>query len=103
MNNYILEYYQAIKDGSIIVGEYIRLWYEYIVKGLKRKSFFYDQKKANKSIKFVETFCHHHEGELAPNLIKLELWQKAFLCQEMRDRWQRVHGWNPVRSFHRRQ
>ena len=79
MNNYILEYYQAIKDGSIIVGEYVRLWYEYIVKGLKKKSFFYDQKKANKSIKFVETFCHHHEGELAPNLIKLELWQKAFL------------------------
>ena len=79
MNNYILEYYQAIKDGSIVVGEHIRLWYEYIIKGLKNKSFYYNQKKANKSIKFIETFCHHHEGELAPNLIKLELWQKAFL------------------------
>lgn len=79
MNNYILEYYQAIKDGSIVVGEHIRLWYEYIIKGLKNKSFYFNQKKANKSIKFIETFCHHHEGELAPNLIKLELWQKAFL------------------------
>ena len=79
MNNYILEYYQAIKDGSIVVSEHIRLWYEYIIKGLKNKSFYYNQKKANKSIKFIETFCHHHEGELAPNLIKLELWQKAFL------------------------
>ena len=28
---------------------------------------------------FIESFCHHHEGELAPNKIKLELWQKAFL------------------------
>ena len=79
MTNYILEYYQAIKDGSIVVGEHIRLWYEYIIQGLKNKSFYYNQKKANKSIKFIETFCHHHEGELAPNLIKLELWQKAFL------------------------
>lgn len=79
MNNYILEYYQAIKDGSIIVGDYIRLWYEYIIKGLKDKTFYFNQKKANKSIKFIETFCHHHEGELAPDLIKLELWQKAFI------------------------
>ena len=79
MNNYILEYYQGIKDGSIIVGKYIRQWYTYIVKGLKKKSFYFDQKKANKAIKFIETFCHHHEGELAPNLIELELWQKAFI------------------------
>ena len=79
MNNCILEYYQGIKDGSIIVGKYIRQWYTYIVKGLKKKSFYFDQKKANKAIKFIETFCHHHEGELAPNLIELELWQKAFI------------------------
>ena len=39
MTNYILEYYQAIKDGSIVVGEHIRLWYEYIIRGLKNKSF----------------------------------------------------------------
>ena len=79
MNNYILEYYQEIKDGSVTVGKYIKQWYEYIVKGLKKKSFYFNQKKANKAIKFIETFCHHHEGELAPNLIELELWQKAFL------------------------
>ena len=79
MNNYILEYYQAIKDGSVVVGKWVSLWYEYIVKGLKNKTFFFNQKKANKAIKFVQMFCHHHEGELAPNLITLELWQKAFL------------------------
>ena len=74
MNNYILEYYQSIKDGSVVVGKWIRLWYEYVIKGLKNKSFYFNQKKANKCIKFVENFCHHHEGELAPNLIKMELW-----------------------------
>lgn len=78
-NNYILAYYQAITDGSITVGRWVRLGYEYIIKGLERKSFFYDHKKAHAAILFIENFCHHHEGELAPGLIKLELWQKAFL------------------------
>lgn len=79
MNNYILEYYQGIKDGSIIVGKWVRLVYEYIISGIERKDFVYSQKKANAAILFVENFCHHHEGALAPGLIKLELWQKALL------------------------
>ena len=79
MNNYILERYQRIKDGTDIEGKNITKWYEYIVKGLEKKSFFFDQKKANKAIKYIENFCHHHEGELAPGLLKLELWQKADL------------------------
>lgn len=79
MNDYILEYYQAIKSGSVVVGKWITLWYEYLIRGLKDKAFYFDQKKANKAIKFVEMFCHHHEGDLAPQLIKLELWQKAIL------------------------
>lgn len=78
MNNYILEYYQKIQDGTETVGNWIRLWYSYVIKGLENKAFYYDQKKANKAIKFIEGFCRHHEGALAPNLINLELWQKAF-------------------------
>lgn len=77
MNNYILEYYQAIKDGSIIAGRWIILLYENIVKGLEDKSFFYDAKKAHKAIKFIENFCHHSKGR--NDLIKLELWQKALV------------------------
>ena len=79
MNNYILERYQRMKDGSDIEGKHIIQWYEYIVKGLEKKTFFFDPKKANKSIKYIENFCHHHEGELAPQLIELELWEKADL------------------------
>lgn len=79
MNNYIYEYYQGIVDGSIVVGKWIRLWYELIVKGLENQSFYFSQKAANKAIKFIENFVHHHEGALAPQLIKLELWQKATL------------------------
>lgn len=79
MNNYILERYQRIKDGTDIEGKHITQWYEYIVRGLEKKSFFFDQKKADKVIKYIENFCHHHEGDLAPNLLKLEPWQKADL------------------------
>lgn len=77
MDNSILTYYQAIKDGSEIVGRWIQLLYARIVTGIQKKEFFYDAKKANRAINFVENFCRHHEGELAPELIKLEPWQKA--------------------------
>ena len=77
MDNSILTYYQAIKDGSEIVGRWIQLLYSRVVTGIQKKEFFYDAKKANRAINFVENFCRHHEGELAPELIKLEPWQKA--------------------------
>lgn len=79
MNNFIYAYYQAIKNGDEIVGDWIRRWYELIIQGLENRSFFFSPKKANKALKFIENFCHHHEGALAPQLIKLELWQKAFI------------------------
>lgn len=77
MINFIFAYYQAILDGRENVGRWVRLMYEYVVKGLQTQSFFFDQKKANKAIRFIETFCHHCEGR--NDLLKLELWQKAFV------------------------
>ena len=78
MSNYIYQYYQAIADGSVTVGKWVKAWYQIIVEGLENKTFYFDQKKANRSIKFVEAFCHHHKGKYAPNTLTLELWQKAF-------------------------
>ncbi len=77
MDNFILSYYQGIQDGSIVVGKWIRLMFEYIIKGLENQSFYFDQKKANRAIRFIETFCHHCEGR--SDLLKLELWQKAIV------------------------
>ena len=79
MSNYILEYYQAISDGTITAGEKVLQWYGIIVDGLQQKRWFYNPKKAQKAIRFIESFCRHHEGPLAPGLLHLELWQKAFL------------------------
>ena len=77
--NYILIYYQQIKDGSVTVGKWIERWYEYIVHGLEEKRFTFDQKKAARAIAFIQQYCRHHEGPLAPQLITLEVWQKALI------------------------
>ena len=79
MDNYILAYYQQIKDGSVVVGRWVRYLYEYIVGGLQSGAFFYSAKKASAAVLFIEGFCHHHEGALAPGRLKLELWQKALV------------------------
>ena len=77
--NWILRYYQQIEDGSVTVGRWIRMLYERIIADLEAKEYFFDQKKANRAVRFFESFCHHSKGRLAPQLVKLEVWQKALL------------------------
>jgi len=77
--DWILTYYQEIQNGKVTVGHWIREWYTQIIDGLQEKRYTFDQKAAGKVIRFCETFCRHHEGPLAPGLIRLETWQKAFL------------------------
>lgn len=78
-DNCIYAYYQGIKNGSITVGRWVRLLYEYLISGLEEKRFFFDQKKANSAIDWAEKHWFHTEGHLAPGNITLELWQKAML------------------------
>lgn len=77
MNNYILQYYEKMKDGTIVVGKWVRLFYDYVTKQIEQGIFTFDVKKASKAIKFIENFCHHTETR--NDLLKLELWQKAFV------------------------
>lgn len=73
--NYIYEYFSGIQSGKYTVGKWVRLIYEIIIAGLERGEYFFNAKKANKAIKFIENFCHHCEGR--EDLLKLEVWQKA--------------------------
>lgn len=77
--NWIYAYYQRIKDGSELVGRWTRMIYEYLIKGLDEGLFFFDLKRANTAIEWIEGHCFHVKGPLAPGALKLELWQKAFL------------------------
>lgn len=79
MDNYILAYYQGIRDGSICVGKWVRLLYEKIVAGIEDGTFVFDQRKANRAITFFERFVRHNKGPLAPGSLTLALWQKALL------------------------
>ena len=78
-DNYILAYYQGIKDGSICVGRWVRLIYERLVRGIESGEYIFDQKKANNAVDWIEEHCFHTEGELAPQNLILALWQKAFV------------------------
>lgn len=76
-DNWIYAYYQGICDGTYCVGRWIRLLYEYLIKGIEEKRFFFDVKKANDAIEWIETHGFHVEGQFAPDNLKLEVWQKA--------------------------
>lgn len=75
--NAILEYWRAINAGEVNVGKWIKLLYEVILEGLTEKRWFFSAQKANNAVAFIERFCHHFKGKLAPGRIKLELWQRA--------------------------
>lgn len=77
--NWILRYYQHIKDGTVTAPKWIHLLYARIIKDLEERAYFFDAKKAERAIRFMETFLHHSKGKLAPGLVKLEEWQKAQL------------------------
>lgn len=76
--SYIHEYYDQMLTGQVTVGKWIRRLYDKIITGLRDGLFVFDAAKANRAIKFIETFCHHCEGR--SDLIKLELWQKSTIC-----------------------
>ena len=77
--NWIYTYYQGIKNGTYLTGRFVTLLYEYLIKGLQEKQFFFDGNKANAAINWIETHCFHTEGPLAPGPLKLEAWQKAMI------------------------
>lgn len=77
--NYIKEYQSKIESGEIVVGEFIRTLYGMITEGIANGKYVFKPKRAELAISYIENFCHHHEGKLAPGLLHLELWQKAFL------------------------
>ncbi|MDW4224046.1 terminase large subunit [Staphylococcus saprophyticus] len=80
MANYIEQYYQAMEDGNIIVSNRVRKQYQKLVQDIKEHpKYIFDDAKANRAIKFIETFCKHSKGELAGKPLKLALFQRAYV------------------------
>lgn len=75
IRNYITEYNEAILSRKVRVGKWIKKIYSLICQRIESKEYFFDAKKAEKAIEYIENFCHHSKGR--NDLITLELWQKA--------------------------
>ena len=75
--NAIEAYRQEIETGGVTVGKWIRQLYEVISQGIAEGRWFYDERLADNALRFIERFCHHYKGALAPRRIRLSLWQRA--------------------------
>ena len=80
--NPIIEYYEAIQRGEIVVGKKIRATYEKLIGDIRhpKGEWFYSNKRANHVLEFFENFCRHSKGKMGGKLIQLELWEKAMLA-----------------------
>lgn len=80
--NPILEYYEQIKNGKVTVCDKIRKWYKYLSNKVINPTdgYHYEAKRGNHIIEFVENYCRHSKGKMGGQLVKLELWEKAWLA-----------------------
>ena len=85
--NYVRQYVRAIRAGTVTVPEPVRVEYERLDAEAADKScpYRFSAKLGAHAIRFIETFCRHYEGEHAGQLVKLDLWEKAFI--------QSLFGW----------
>ncbi|TYR78448.1 terminase large subunit [Priestia megaterium] len=78
--NYILEYWNAIKEGEITVSKRVYRQYKKLTEDISEPGqYIFDNDKANRPIAFIERFCKHSKGEWAGKPITLELFQKAYI------------------------
>ena len=80
MANYIEQYYQEMVNGNITVSNRVKKQYKNLVEDMKdHPKYIYDDAKAQRPIKFIESFCKHSKGELAGKPLVLDLFQRAYI------------------------
>lgn len=81
--NPVVEYYEAIQRGEIVVSRKVKKIYAHLVNDIiynPDSEWEYSAEHANHAIEFVENFCKHSKGKWAGKPVILELWQKAFVA-----------------------
>lgn len=79
--NPILEYWEKIENGEIIVSNKIYRTYKKVVLDIKKPGeYFYSEKRANHILEFAENYCRHSKGKFGGKPVRLELWEKAHLA-----------------------
>lgn len=77
--NYLVEYYNEIKTGQIIVGNELMTVIDGLVKDLEDPRYIFDENPGNLRIQFIEKFCKHTKSPFNGMPFLLELWEKALL------------------------
>lgn len=77
--NPILDYWNLIESGDVVVSVKVRTVYQELVRIMNDNESIweYSAKKANHPIEFVENFCNHSKGKMGGKPFILEVWQKA--------------------------
>lgn len=80
--NPIIEYNEKIQSGEITACKKIKILYKHLATEIQNpeSKYFYDEKRANHALTFIEKFCKHSKGKWGGKPVVLELWQKAFIC-----------------------
>ena len=78
--NWIAEYWKAIESGEVTVCTKTRKVYARLIADMGGGRWRLDLDRGNRPIQFMERFCRHSKGDWAGKPLRLELWQKAFVC-----------------------
>ncbi|HPL55685.1 MAG TPA: terminase large subunit [Bacilli bacterium] len=77
--NYLVEYYNQVLEGKILVGQELRTTLDKLIKDMDDPRYIFDVKPGNIRIQFIETFCKHTKSPFNGEPFILELWEKAIL------------------------
>lgn len=78
--NPIIEYHEKIEAGEEVVSDKVRKWYKKLAYDVYNPGVYhYSAKRGNHILEFAENYCRHSKGRLGGQLVKLELWEKAWL------------------------
>ena len=77
--NYLVEYYNSIKRGEIVVGKELQSVLDGLIEDLNNPRYIFDEEPGNLRILFIEKFCKHTKSPFNGKPFILELWEKAML------------------------
>ena len=76
---YLVQYYNAVKNGKIIAGREIKTELFKLISDLNSNHYKYDVAEARKRIAFMECLCLQGKKPFYMQPVQLMLWQKAFI------------------------
>ena len=85
--NYVKEYNEQLQSGKVVACTEIKSVYKRMCEEMNDNSFpfYFVPEMGEHAINFIEGYCRHYQGDHAGELVKLELFQKAFI--------QALFGW----------